>query len=185
MKRIFITHILAVIEGGIFMLMCAFGGLVCIYVPIWLLTLEVTFETIMMAIFAPVMAVVCIYVIRYFWPLCFGTLIFTEDYVMWKCLFFRSVKTPYNELKYVKLVKFDEGNAFRNRDYYNTGFLHLLLSSSPLPQKRIDKIRCGKGLIKFPFSNKKLRREIYYLLPDPYNRQFKYFVEKKQKRVDR
>ena len=181
MKRIFITHIIAVIEGGIFMLMCAFGFLVCIFSPTFLLTGEVTFENIVVLIILLVGAVACIYVIRYFWPLCFGTLIFTEDYVMWKCLFIRSIKIPYNELKYVKLVKFDEGNAFRNRDYYNTGFLHLLLSSSPLPQKRIDKIRCGKGLIKFPFSNKKLRREIYYLLPDPHNRQFKCFVKKTEK----
>ena len=90
-----------------------------------------------------------IYINRIFWPLCFGELTLTKDYVKWHGLFLRSVKIPYSELRYVEIRRFDEGNVAP--DFYGTGQMYLLLSTKPLPKKRIDKIRCGDGLIKYQF----------------------------------
>ena len=89
------------------------------------------------------------YNIYWLWPLCFGELTLTEDYVKWHALFMRSVKIPYSELRYVEIRHFDEGNVVP--DLYGTGQMYLLLSSKSLPKKRIDKIRSGDGLIKYQF----------------------------------
>lgn len=89
------------------------------------------------------------YSIYWLWPLCFGELTLTENCVKWHALFLRSVKIPYSELRYVEIRRFDEGNVAP--DFYGTGQMYLLLSTKPLPKKRIDKIRCGDGLIKYQF----------------------------------
>ena len=96
-----------------------------------------------------VMTLLFAYNIYWLWPLCFGELTLTEDYVKWHALFMRSVKIPYSELRYVEIRHFDEGNVVP--DLYGTGQMYLLLSSKSLPKKRIDKIRSGDGLIKYQF----------------------------------
>ena len=89
------------------------------------------------------------YAAFHLWPLIFGELTLTADYVKWHALFMRSVKIPYSELRYVEIRHFDEGNVVP--DLYGTGQMYLLLSSKSLPKKRIDKIRSGDGLIKYQF----------------------------------
>lgn len=96
-----------------------------------------------------VMTLLFAYNIYWLWPLCFGELTLTENYVKWHALFMRSVKIPYSELRYVEIRRFDKGNVAP--DFYGTGQMYLLLSTKPLPKKRIDKIRCGDGLIKYQF----------------------------------
>lgn len=96
-----------------------------------------------------VMTLLFAYSIYWLWPLCFGKLTLTENYVKWHALFMRSVKVPYSELRYVEIRHFDEGNVVP--DLYGTGQMYLLLSSKSLPKKRIDKIRSGDGLIKYQF----------------------------------
>lgn len=96
-----------------------------------------------------VIAATFFYFIPHYWPLCFGKLTLTENYVKWHGLFIRSVKIPYSELRYVEIRHFDEGNVVP--DLYGTGQMYLLLSSKSLPKKRIDKIRSGDGLIKYQF----------------------------------
>lgn len=96
-----------------------------------------------------VIAATFFYFIPHYWPLCFGKLTLTENYVKWHALFMRSVKVPYSELRYVEIRHFDEGNVVP--DFYGTGQMYLLLSSKSLPKKRIDKIRSGDGLIKYQF----------------------------------
>ena len=54
------------------------------------------------------MIVPCIIGVYIFWPLCFGELTMTEDYVKWHALFMRSVKIPYSELRYVEIRRIDE-----------------------------------------------------------------------------
>lgn len=117
-----------------------------------------------------VMTLLFAYSIYWLWPQCFGEVTLTEDYVKWHALFMRSVKIPYSELRYVEIRHFDEGNVAP--DLYGTGQMYLLLSSKPLPKKRIDKIRSGNGLIKYQF----LMRDAQTLsefIPEPFDRMFR------------
>lgn len=98
-----------------------------------------------------VMTLLFAYNIYWLWPLCFGELTLTEDYVKWHALFMRSVKIPYSELRHVEIRQFREGNVMRNADLYRTGQEYVLMSVDSLPKTRIDKIRSGDGLIKYQF----------------------------------
>lgn len=107
------------------------------------------FENGLMYSFLALIFILGGYAAFHLWPLIFGELILTADYVKWHALFMRSVKIPYSELRYVEIRHFDEGNVVP--DLYGTGQMYLLLSSKSLPKKRIDKIRSGDGLIKYQF----------------------------------
>lgn len=93
--------------------------------------------------------------------------------VIWRCFLCRTVKIRYDEIHSVNLIPFKRGNVYKNKDYYNNGFLYLVISSRSLSNKRIDKIRRDKNTIKIPY-HKKMGIALYDFLPDPYNRQFKY-----------
>ena len=97
------------------------------------------------------MIVPCIIGVYLFWPLSFGKVTLTENYVKWHALFMRSVKIPYSELRHVEIRQFREGNVMRNADLYRTGQEYVLMSVDSLPKTRIDKIRSGDGLIKYQF----------------------------------
>ena len=75
-----------------------------------------------------VMTLLFAYNIYWLWPLCFGELTLTEDYVKWHALFMRSVKIPYSELRHVEIRQFREGNVMRNADLYRTGQEYVLMS---------------------------------------------------------
>ena len=107
------------------------------------------FENGLMYSFLALIFILGGYAAFHLWPLIFGELTLTADYVKWHALFMRSVKIPYSELRYVEIRHFDEGNVVP--DLYGTGQMYLLLSSKSLPKKRIDKIRSGDGLIKYQF----------------------------------
>ena len=107
------------------------------------------FENGLMYSFLALIFILGGYAAFHLWPLIFGELTLTADYVKWHALFMRSVKIPYSELRYVEIRHFDEGNVVP--ELYGTGQMYLLLSSKSLPKKRIDKIRSGDGLIKYQF----------------------------------
>lgn len=144
MRKTLYPHIILLTEGRLFFLMLAIF-------PFWILYVVLRqYQGWQYCIILLVVIVPCsIYINRIFWPLCFGELTLTKDYVKWHGLFLRSVKIPYSELRYVEIRRFDEGNVAP--DFYGTGQMYLLLSTKPLPKKRIDKIRCGDGLIKYQF----------------------------------
>lgn len=169
MRKTLRTHLILVTEGRFFCFFIAIGSV--------FLTYEMTKHAILdgsefylYCIFAWGMDVVVCLLLRYFWPLCFGKLIFTERYVEWRCMFICSVKIPYTELKYVSIRAFDDGNVVP--DLYATGAEYVLLSTQPLPKARIDRIRCRKGLIKFQFLSKDAAVFCAYL-PEPFNRMFR------------
>lgn len=95
------------------------------------------------------MIVPCIIGVYLFWPLSFGKVTLTENYVKWHGIFMRSIKIPYSELRYVEIRRIDEKHDVP--DLYGNGHMYLLLSSKPLPQKPVEKIRSGDGLIKYQF----------------------------------
>lgn len=165
MRKTLYPHIILLTEGRLFFLMLAI-------IPFWILYVVLRqYQGWQYCIILLVVIVPCsIYINRIFWPLCFGELTLTKDYVKWHGLFLRSVKIPYSELRYVEIRRFDEGNVAP--DFYGTGQMYLLLSTKPLPKKRIDKIRCGDGLIKYQF----LMRDAQTLsefIPEPFDRMFR------------
>ena len=165
MRKTLYPHIILLTEGRLFFLMLAIF-------PFWILYVVLRqYQGWQYCIILLVVIVPCsIYINRIFWPLCFGELTLTKDYVKWHGLFLRSVKIPYSELRYVEIRRFDEGNVAP--DFYGTGQMYLLLSTKPLPKKRIDKIRCGDGLIKYQF----LMRDAQTLsefIPEPFDRMFR------------
>lgn len=103
--------------------------------------------------FAAITALVC-FAEHYLWQLCFGKIIITDKYIRWRCLFCKSITLPVEEVKYTRVCTFSEGNMLYSKNSYNAGFLYVLLSSSPLPGKRIDKIRCKGKLIRFMLTDK-------------------------------
>lgn len=71
--------------------------------------------------------------------------------MIWKCLFHKPVEIFYSEIKEFSVQEFKEGNVAY---YENAGdsFRYVLISNKNLPEKRIDKIKSGKGLIKFQYT---------------------------------
>ena len=172
MKKVFRTHIVLATEGRIFTLLILLFALGVTYVSAWLLTEGYT-EMIFTFFVLHIIAYGCGYMtLRWAWQLAWGKIILTDSYIMWRCLFFKPVKIAYSDIRHIEKRAFKEGNVYKNRDYYKTGFLYFLVSSEPIPQKRIDKIYSGKKLIKFPLYNKKLGYALYSMLPEPYNRYF-------------
>lgn len=165
MRKTLYPHIILLTEGRLFFLMLAIFTFWILYVVLR------QYQGWQYCIILLVVIVPCsIYINRIFWPLCFGELTLTKDYVKWHGLFLRSVKIPYSELRYVEIRRFDEGNVAP--DFYGTGQMYLLLSTKPLPKKRIDKIRCGDGLVKYQF----LMRDAQTLsefIPEPFDRMFR------------
>ena len=109
------------------------------------------FENGLMYSFLALIFILGGYAAFHLWPLIFGELTLTADYVKWHALFMRSVKIPYSELRHVEIRQFREGNVMRNADLYRTGQEYVLMSVDSLPKTRIDKIRSGDGLIKYQF----------------------------------
>jgi hypothetical protein len=109
-------------------------------------------------IFSVALLIAGIWVAEYFWQLCWGKLIITNDCIIWKCLFCKKQVIFPKETKHLKKVYFDEGNAVANSKAYKNSFCYILISKNKnLPNLRIDKIRSGKGLIKFPMSDEAWR----------------------------
>ena len=153
MRKTLYPHIFLLTEGRL-------GCVVFALFPIWFLLMEVkslalggfNFADLLgIVVSSAVIAATFFYFIPHYWPLCFGKLTLTENYVKWHGLFIRSVKIPYSELRHVEIRQFREGNVMRNADLYRTGQEYVLMSVDSLPKTRIDKIRSGDGLIKYQF----------------------------------
>lgn len=119
-----------------------------------------------------VIAATFFYFIPHYWPLCFGKLTLTENYVKWHGLFIRSVKIPYSELRHVEIRQFREGNVMWGSDMYHTGYEFVLMSADPLPKTRIDKIRPGHGVIKFQLFGR-MNAPLGAFIPEPFDRMFR------------
>lgn len=152
-RKTLYPHIFLLTEGRL-------GCVVFALFPIWFLLMEVkslalggfNFADLLgIVVSSAVIAATFFYFIPHYWPLCFGKLTLTENYVKWHGLFIRSVKIPYSELRHVEIRQFREGNVMRNADLYRTGQEYVLMSVDSLPKTRIDKIRSGDGLIKYQF----------------------------------
>ncbi len=89
----------------------------------------------------------------YFWQIFWGKLTVTENGVIWTCFLCRSVKLAFDEISEYKIKVYDksEGNAV----YFSGSgdrYQYILLANEKIPAKRLDKLRCQNGVIKFRYS---------------------------------
>jgi hypothetical protein len=119
-----------------------------------------------------------------------GTHIFVVMYanqkgIIFFGLFLPIVKLKWGEVQYVALRTFKEGNVMYGQYRAVDAYKFILLSSSPLPQKRIDKIRSSrkKRLIKFSVTQK-LCQVLVDHLPETKSGPFRYqlYLYKKAKK---
>lgn len=130
------------------------------------------FENGLMYSFLALIFILGGYAAFHLWPLIFGELTLTADYVKWHALFMRSVKIPYSELRHVEIRQFREGNVMWGSDMYHTGYEFVLMSADPLPKTRIDKIRPGHGVIKFQLFGR-MNAPLGAFIPEPFDRMFR------------
>lgn len=109
----------------------------------------------------------------HFWPLFFGELVITDTYIKWRCLFMRSCKLEFSEIKYMEIRAMGAENVVK--DIYNTGHEYLLISTEPLPDKILDKIRTSRKrrLIKFQMTPR-IYRQLAEAMPEKYKSMFRY-----------
>ena len=155
-KKVFRTGLILCIEGRLFTLISLLIPLYFLYGSLrFLLIPDFNITNLFLTVFPISMLIAGIWVAGYFWQLCWGKLIIMSDRVIWKCLFYKKQVILLKEIKHLKKVYFDEGNAVANSKAYKNSFCYILISKNKnLPNLRIDKIRSGKGLIKFPMSDK-------------------------------
>lgn len=105
-----------------------------------------------------------------FWYRCFGRLVVTEDEIVWKCPFMRTVRLQKAEIRYVGIDYRWPGLAQKAVTPVDMAYF----STTPYPQECRNKnylLRNKKGFIKFPASEK-LCRHMSAWLPEPYERVF-------------
>ena len=118
-----------------------------------------------------------LYICHYLWHHCFGEIIVTEKEVIYFGLFLPIIRLKFENIKYVDIRTFDEGNIMYSkgmRRYKNANidlYKFILLSENPLPAKRIDKVRPSRKnkLIKYSV-NKKLCAALVDKLPEMQSR---------------
>ena len=108
--------------------------------------------------------------LRQFWYRCFGRLVVTQDEIIWKCPFMRTVRLKKSEIKYTGIDYRWPGPAQKAVTPVDMAYF----STKPYPQECWNKsylLRNKSGFIKFPASEK-LCRYLKEWLPEPYERVF-------------
>ena len=108
--------------------------------------------------------------LRQFWYRCFGCLVVTEDEIIWKCPFMRTVRLRKTEIRYTGIDYRWPGSARKAVTPVDMAYF----STKSYPQECRNKkclLRNKKGFIKFP-AVEKLCRYMSEWLPEPYERVF-------------
>ena len=168
-KRTFRTHIIAVIEGRLFLFLVLLLLPAMVIPPMLIVkdsdnrVLDIILSVFLLGIAILFFAVV----LPSFWTKAFGKQIVTDKTITWRCLFMKSRRLELSDIRYSDIKAFTEGNVVKC-DFYHTGFLYILLSKKSIPQMRVDKYRCTDDLIIFMFS-RKLCECLAETLPEPTN----------------
>lgn len=175
MKKTLRPHRVLMIEGRFFSLLIILWFLFLLFAG-FVLQKNNEFQSTKFVLyylfFLAVNAVLCSFLLSYFWQLFWGKLILTEDGIVWRCLFCKPIQILYSEMKYVERVEFREGNVLYWKKRRNLDYMYLLISSCPLPKKRIDKIRSENNLIKFLFTPE-VAIALSETVPEPWKKKFK------------
>lgn len=110
----------------------------------------------------------------------------TDKYIKFHVLLFPSVKIKWEDVKVIDIVVFKEGNDYYYQDCRVDAYNYLVVSASPLPRLRIDKIHPSrrKKIIKFPM-NKRICKTILELeqIDDKYKGNFKYLMHRYKQNI--
>lgn len=165
-RKVFHEYIILLIEGRLLMLL--FIGTTGF---MWYLFFRDTPALLDKAILIPlcITALVCI-PLHEFWHRCFGRLVVTEDEIVWKCPFMRTVRLRKTEIRYTGIDYRWPGSARKAVTPVDMAYF----STKSYPQECRNKsylLRNKKGFIKFP-AGEKLCRYMSEWLPEPYERVF-------------
>ena len=165
-RKVFHEHVILLIEGRLLMLL--FIGTTGF---MWYLFFRDTPALLDKAILIPlcITALVCI-PLHEFWHRCFGCLVVTEDEIVWKCPFMRTVRLRKTEIRYTGIDYRWPGSARKAVTPVDMAYF----STTPYLQECRNKsylLRNKKGFIKFP-AGEKLCRYMSEWLPEPYERVF-------------
>ena len=165
-RRVFHEHIILLIEGRLLMLL-----FVSTTGFIWYLFFRDTPALLDKAILFPICVTVLACIpLHEFWYRCFGRLVVTEDEIVWKCSFMRTVRLRKTEIRYTGIDYRWPGSARKAVTPVDMAYF----STMPYPQECRNKsylLRNKKEFIKFP-AGEKLCRYISEWLPEPYERVF-------------
>ena len=165
-RRVFHEHIILLIEGRLLMLL--FIGTTGF---IWYLFFRDTPALLDKAILFPICVTVLACIpLHEFWYRCFGRLVVTEDEIVWKCPFMRTVRLKKAEIRYTGIDYRWPGPAQKVITPVDMAYF----STTPYPQKCRNKsylLRNKKGFIIFS-AGEKLCRHMSAWLPEPYERVF-------------
>ena len=165
-RRVFHEHIILLIEGRLLMLL-----FVSTTGFIWYLFFRDTPALLDKAILFPICVTVLACIpLHEFWYRCFGRLVVTEDEIVWKCPFMRTVRLKKAEIRYTGIDYRWPGPAQKAVTPVDMAYF----STTPYPQKCRNKsylLRNKKGFIIFS-AGEKLCRHMSAWLPEPYERVF-------------
>lgn len=166
MKKAFRPSPFLIIAGrSITILFIAFEVFIsCLVFFVWR---EPKIEMVIPTIGLIIVFVVGFSAIRDLWQPIWGKLILTENAVIWRCAFCKEVKIPYTDIRYVERRMLQQ-NFFHGKEKH----FYLLISSHPLPQEHLFKIRSKKNLIKFQYTPK-VAVALKEFVPEPYEKRFK------------
>ena len=171
MKKVFRTHIVLVTEGRFFMLFCLLFLVWRIYVSIYSIIRDPSTLNIFCLIFDSFLLSLFYFgMCPFFWPRCFGKLIVTDEKITWKCLGMLTRSIAVEDINYAVFRVYNEDNVVRT-EVYQDSFLYILLSKEPIPEKTVNKYKCGKSFIIFS-SSPKLCKALGEVLPYPQNKKF-------------
>ena len=165
-RRVFHEHIILLIEGRLLMLL-----FVSTTGFIWYLFFGDTPALLDKAILFPICVTVLACIpLHEFWYRCFGRLVVTEDEIVWKCPFMRTVRLKKAEIRYTGIDYRWPGPAQKAVTPVDMAYF----STTPYPQKCRNKsylLRNKRGFIIFS-AGEKLCRHMSAWLPKPYERVF-------------
>ena len=169
-RKVFHEHIILLTEGRFLML-------AVLAVMVWLLYLFVRDRMAGMTLawweipFLLLVEVSLYYaLLRQFWYRCFGCLVVTEDEIVWKCPFMRTVQLRKTEIRYTGIDYRWPGSARKAVTPVDMAYF----STKSYPQECRNKsylLRNKKGFIIFS-AGEKLCRHMSAWLPEPYERVF-------------
>ena len=165
-RRVFHEHIILLIEGRLLMLL-----FVSTTGFIWYLFFRDTPALLDKAILFPICVTVLARIpLHEFWYRCFGRLVVTEDEIVWKRPFMRTVRLKKAEIRYTGIDYRWPGPAQKAVTPVDMAYF----STTPYPQKCRNKsylLRNKKGFIIFS-AGEKLCCHMSAWLPEPYERVF-------------
>jgi len=153
MKKFFYPHIVLLFLGRFFFLFLNVFSIVLTVNILRIFVDNFTITAVFYILFLLGLDFLCLWLTKYFWQQIWGKLILEEDRIVWKCLFCKTVSIPYSSIRHVSIHSFYEQNVIRY-DIYKTGFCYCVISKSPCPIRRVDKVKCSNGTIKWMCSEK-------------------------------